>query len=152
MYLLMRTEQVWDLIVWNLVVLLSSEIYLFEWCTQGKRVGLARTIYIRCKYCIFGREITKNTVIYGVYIQFWPTLYKRQQIDLSLYACVLFQVLHLCHHTAKKILCSWQMRIKRQKRTVSSLLRWADRLHVYFMLVYVCVCLSVCQCFTACVW
>jgi hypothetical protein len=35
---------------------------------------LARTIYIRCKYGIFGREITKYTVIYGVYIRFWPTL------------------------------------------------------------------------------
>ena len=23
---------------------------------------------------MFGREITKFTVIYGVYIQFWPTL------------------------------------------------------------------------------
>jgi hypothetical protein len=37
-------------------------------------VGLARTIYIRCIYGTFGREITKCTVIYGVYIRFWPTL------------------------------------------------------------------------------
>jgi len=37
-------------------------------------VGLARTIYIRFTYGIFGREITKCTVIYGVYIRFWPTL------------------------------------------------------------------------------
>ena len=37
-------------------------------------VGLARTMYIRLIYGIFGREITKFTVIYGVYIQFWPTL------------------------------------------------------------------------------
>jgi len=37
-------------------------------------VGLARTIYIRFTYGIFGREITKYTVIYGVYIRFWPTL------------------------------------------------------------------------------
>ena len=37
-------------------------------------VGLARTIYIRCIYDIFGREITKYTVIYGAYIRFWPTL------------------------------------------------------------------------------
>jgi len=35
---------------------------------------LARTIYIRGIYGIFGREITKYTVIYGVYIRFWPTL------------------------------------------------------------------------------
>ena len=38
-------------------------------------VGLARTIYIRCIYRIFGREITKYTVIYGVYVRFWPTLH-----------------------------------------------------------------------------
>jgi len=37
-------------------------------------LGLARTIYIRCIYGIFGREITEYTVIYGVYIRFWPTL------------------------------------------------------------------------------
>jgi len=37
-------------------------------------VGLARTINIRCIYGIFGREITKYTVIYGVYMRFWPTL------------------------------------------------------------------------------
>ena len=38
------------------------------------QVGLASTIHIRCIYGIFGREITKNTVIYGVYIRFCPTL------------------------------------------------------------------------------
>jgi hypothetical protein len=37
-------------------------------------LGLARTIYIRCIYGIFGREITRYTVIYGVYIRFWPIL------------------------------------------------------------------------------
>jgi hypothetical protein len=37
-------------------------------------VGLARTLYIQCIYGIFGREITKYTVIYGAYIRFWPTL------------------------------------------------------------------------------
>jgi len=37
-------------------------------------VGLARTIYIRCIYGVFGREITKYTVIYIAYIRFWPTL------------------------------------------------------------------------------
>jgi len=35
---------------------------------------LARTIYIRYIYGIFGKEIIKYTVIYGVYIRFWPTL------------------------------------------------------------------------------
>jgi len=38
-------------------------------------VGLARTIYTRCIYGIFGREITVYTVIYGAYIRFWPTVY-----------------------------------------------------------------------------
>jgi hypothetical protein len=32
------------------------------------------TIYIRCIYGYFGREITKYTVIYGIYIRCWPTL------------------------------------------------------------------------------
>ena len=39
-----------------------------------KCVGLARTIYIRCVNGILGKEITIYTVIYGVYIRFWPTL------------------------------------------------------------------------------
>jgi hypothetical protein len=38
-------------------------------------VGLARTIYTRCMYCIFGREITKYTVIYGANLRFWPALH-----------------------------------------------------------------------------
>jgi hypothetical protein len=38
-------------------------------------VGLARTIYMRCLYGVFGREINKYTVIYGVYPRFWPTLF-----------------------------------------------------------------------------
>jgi hypothetical protein len=37
-------------------------------------VELARTISIRYIYGIFGRETTIYTVIYGVYIRFWPTL------------------------------------------------------------------------------
>ena len=38
-------------------------------------VGLARTTYIRCIYGNFSRDFVKYTVIYGVYIRFWPTLY-----------------------------------------------------------------------------
>jgi len=37
-------------------------------------IGLARTIYIRCTYGIFGLEITKYTEYIYVYIRFWPTL------------------------------------------------------------------------------
>ena len=44
---------------------------------DGVCVGLARTIYIRFIYGIFGRESTKYTAIYGVYIRFWPTLCMR---------------------------------------------------------------------------
>jgi len=36
------------------------------------RVGQSQ--YIWCIYGIFGRGITKYTVVYGVYIRFWPTL------------------------------------------------------------------------------
>jgi len=41
----------------------------------GKCVELARIIYIRCVYGNFCREIAKCTVIYGVYIQLFPTLH-----------------------------------------------------------------------------
>jgi hypothetical protein len=41
------------------------------WRNDATWLVLARTIYIRCIYSIFGREITKYTVIYGVYIRFW---------------------------------------------------------------------------------
>ena len=40
----------------------------------ARTIWLAKTILIRCIYSISGRGITKNTVIYGVYIRFWPTL------------------------------------------------------------------------------
>ena len=38
-------------------------------------------MYIRWLYGIFGREITKYTVIYGVFIRFWPTLVVRSIAD-----------------------------------------------------------------------
>jgi hypothetical protein len=43
-------------------------------CARRACVELARTIYMQCIYGIFGRDITTYTVIYGVYIQFWPSL------------------------------------------------------------------------------
>jgi len=36
----------------------------------GVYVELARTIYIQCTYGMSGREIIKDTVIYGVYTRF----------------------------------------------------------------------------------
>ena len=50
-------------------------------------VGLARTIYIRCIYGISGREIIKYTVMYGVYIRFWPTLHIGTQVPCSVASC-----------------------------------------------------------------
>jgi hypothetical protein len=55
-------------------------------------VGLARTLYIRCIYGIFGRETTEYTVIYGVYIRFWPTLH------MCLNFAQLTLPLHTAHH------------------------------------------------------
>jgi hypothetical protein len=49
-------------------------------------LGLARTIYIRCVYGNFGREITIYTVIYGVYIYTVlanPKYIPTQSVDLG---------------------------------------------------------------------
>ena len=43
-------------------------------CCYMVRVG-QNHIHTRCIYGIFGREIAKHTVIYGVFIRFWPTLF-----------------------------------------------------------------------------
>ena len=47
----------------------------------GVCLGLARTIFIRCTYGIFDREITKYMVIYGVYIRFWSILLIKQLLQ-----------------------------------------------------------------------
>ena len=39
-------------------------------CLHGIWIGLARTVYLRCVYGIFGRVITKYTVMYGAYIRY----------------------------------------------------------------------------------
>jgi len=41
---------------------------------DSNSLGLAKTIYKRCMYGIFGREFTKHIVIYGEGLRFWPTL------------------------------------------------------------------------------
>ena len=61
--------------------------------THSTYIGLAKTIYIRCIYSNFGRKITKYTVIYGVYIRFWPTLHI-QRMYVCVYVCVRMCVLH----------------------------------------------------------
>jgi len=59
----------------------------FLLCTQNapeiKCVGLASTIYLRCIYSVFGREITKDTVIYGIYGS-RPTLQMRPKCAQNL--------------------------------------------------------------------
>jgi len=42
--------------------------------TNANCVGQAITLNIQCIYGNIGRDITKYTVIYGVYIWFWPNL------------------------------------------------------------------------------
>ena len=63
-----------SLLQWTVQACYSAS--LLQWTVQGYTfVGLARTIYIRCIYGIFGREITKYTVIYSVNLRFWATLH-----------------------------------------------------------------------------
>ena len=52
------------------------------------RVGQNHTFYtyIRCTYGIFSREITIHTVIYGMNIRFWPTLYMTVYLDRKISA------------------------------------------------------------------
>jgi len=65
------------------------------------RVGQNHTFigiyYIRSIYGISGREITIHTVIYGVYIRFWPTLHMicaaaRQDKNLRLHVSTAFSL------------------------------------------------------------
>ena len=65
-------------------------------------IGLARTVYIRCIYGIFGREITIHTVMYGMYIRFWPTL-------LIITSAVPCFNLDLGHSTDTSTLCCSKM-------------------------------------------
>ena len=63
-------------------------------------------IYIRCVYGIIGREITKHTVMYGVYIRFWPTLH----LQVTKIQWHVHTLEHACVHThacnARRRLCS----------------------------------------------
>jgi hypothetical protein len=49
--------------------------FIYYWMQNAILIGLARILNIRCIYDIFGRELTKYTVIYGAYTRFWPTLH-----------------------------------------------------------------------------
>jgi hypothetical protein len=54
---------------------------------MSQALGGQNHICIRCKYGIFGREITIHTVMYGVYIRFRPTLHKRGGLRPPLRCC-----------------------------------------------------------------
>jgi len=67
---------------------------------QAEYIGSARTIYTRFIYGVFGREVTKYTVIYGIYIRFWPTLgihLGAHQTTLTPYPCDMSYV-HALYH------------------------------------------------------
>jgi len=65
--------------IWRIYTVLANPINTlstigFSSSTTLLCLRLARTIYIRCTYGIFGREIIKYTVYIYVYKRFWPTL------------------------------------------------------------------------------
>jgi len=68
MYMHMITNHTYLCLYGVYTVLLAGKVPYIQPYTVYIYVGLARTLYIRCLYGIFGREITKNTVIYGVYM------------------------------------------------------------------------------------
>ena len=79
---------------------------IFLECSPMCRVGQNHIYTVCIRY--FGREITIHTVIYGVYIRFWPTL----TITFTVMPCTTFAVMpysclthallhaHLCLFTA----------------------------------------------------
>ena len=63
--------------------------------THMCRVG-QNHIPIRCIYGILGREITKYTIIYGVYKRFWPTLYMCACANVYVHVCVCMSCVFTC--------------------------------------------------------
>jgi len=95
--------------------------------TSQRSVGLARTTYVRCIYGDFGREVTKYTVIYGVYIRFWLT--KKWDLDAKFLAerCVhevLAQLFIVHNHTVLRyayfsdIVQTWAVQISGLRRSL----------------------------------
>ena len=54
-------------------------------------------MYIRCTYGIFSREITIQTVIYGVCIRFWPTLHMYYAQEMVRELALLITIGHCLH-------------------------------------------------------
>ena len=102
-----------------------------------KYTGLARNIYIRCIYSIFGRKITKHMVIYSVYTvfllflagkspsiwsysvykRFWPTLQTLKKMTLTSGPCNKVTI-HACFstlytHASAALWCSEHASTKR---------------------------------------
>jgi len=64
-------------LVAGMALLSDARLWGTSWLSSlcvDRYAGLARTIHIRCIHGIFGMEITKYTVTYGVYRRFWPPL------------------------------------------------------------------------------
>ena len=58
--------------------------------------GVGQNYVIRCIHGKFGREVTKCTVKYGVYIQFWLTLTMCTVISLLKTLCIHCACIHAC--------------------------------------------------------
>jgi len=57
---------------WN-PMFIPCDVHLAISVPNIPNIELARTMYIRYIYGNIGRKTTKYTVIYGIYIRFWPT-------------------------------------------------------------------------------
>jgi len=74
-------------------------------------LGLARTIYIRCTYGIFGLEITKYTVYIYVCIRFWPTLHMLLSVASRCNNCLACTCTHrLAQHPPLVYICCFLLR------------------------------------------
>ena len=62
----------------------SGACMLMIWCLYAHAQGQPEPcIHTRCIHGILGREITKYTVVYGVYVRFWPTLLMQLGVQIS---------------------------------------------------------------------
>jgi hypothetical protein len=89
---------------------LTAETELLTWSIFRVGQNHIYTVYIRYFCGIFGREITKYTVIYGVYIRFWPTL---SILLLGQSLCCLQVSLHLQRvpHSVRSQIACWFLQL-----------------------------------------
>ena len=62
--------------------------------------------YILCIYGIFGKEITIHTVIYGVYVRFWPTLIITLPHVCAHCLCACIMLLRFVSVRAGRLMCT----------------------------------------------